>query len=63
MLVERCRDFVNKIKNEEFEVLTEAVMKSSVFWDITPCSPEKVDRHFGFLPALCWFLAWLTFRS
>jgi hypothetical protein len=30
-----------------FEVLTAAVMKTSVFWDITPCSPLKVDRPFG----------------
>jgi hypothetical protein len=30
-----------------FEVLTAVVMKSSVFWDITPCSPLKVNRHFG----------------
>jgi hypothetical protein len=25
----------------EFEVLTAVIMKSSVFWDITPCSPVK----------------------
>jgi hypothetical protein len=25
-----------------FEVLRELVMKSSVFWDVTPCSPLKV---------------------
>jgi hypothetical protein len=25
-----------------FEVLTEVVMKSSVFWVVTPCSPLKV---------------------
>jgi hypothetical protein len=30
-----------------FEVLTAVVMKSTVFWDITPCSPLKVNRHFG----------------
>jgi hypothetical protein len=30
-----------------FEVLTAVVMKSSVFWDITPCSPLKVSRRFG----------------
>jgi hypothetical protein len=24
-----------------FEVLTAVVMRSSVFWDITPCSPLK----------------------
>jgi hypothetical protein len=27
----------------EFEVLTAMVMKSSIFWDITPCSPLKVN--------------------
>jgi hypothetical protein len=30
-----------------FEILTDVVMKSSVFWDITPCGPLKVDRCFG----------------
>jgi hypothetical protein len=30
-----------------FEVLTAVVMKSSIFWDITPCSLLKVNRHFG----------------
>jgi hypothetical protein len=29
------------------EVLTAVVMKSTVFWDITPCSPLKVNRNFG----------------
>jgi hypothetical protein len=32
---------------EKFEVLTAVVMKSTIFWDITPCSPLKVGRHFG----------------
>jgi hypothetical protein len=31
----------------EFEVLTAVVMKNSIFWDTTPCSPLKVNRHFG----------------
>jgi hypothetical protein len=30
-----------------FEVLTAAVMKRPVFWDITQCSPLKVNRRFG----------------
>jgi hypothetical protein len=30
-----------------FEVLTAMVMKRFVFWDITPCSPLKVNRRFG----------------
>jgi hypothetical protein len=28
------------------EVLTAMVMKSSIFWDITPCSPLKINRSF-----------------
>jgi hypothetical protein len=30
-----------------FEVLTTVVMENIIFWDITPCSPLKVSRHFG----------------
>jgi hypothetical protein len=30
-----------------FEVLTAVVMKSTIFWDITPCSPLSVNRRFG----------------
>jgi hypothetical protein len=30
-----------------FEVLTAVVMKNSIFRDITPCSPLKVNRRFG----------------
>jgi hypothetical protein len=29
-----------------FEVLTEVIRKSSVFWDITQCSPFRVSRSF-----------------
>jgi hypothetical protein len=29
-----------------FEVLTMVVMKSTIFWDITPCSPLNVNRRF-----------------
>jgi hypothetical protein len=29
------------------EVLTAVVMKSSIFWDTTTCSPLKVNRRFG----------------
>jgi hypothetical protein len=31
----------------EFEVLRAVVIKSTIFWDITPCSPLKVNRCFG----------------
>jgi hypothetical protein len=34
-----------------FEVLTEVVMKSSIFWDITPCSLLEVNRRLGLSPA------------
>jgi hypothetical protein len=30
-----------------FGVLAAVVMKSTIFWDITPCSPLNVDRRFG----------------
>jgi hypothetical protein len=30
-----------------FEVLTAVVIKSTVFWDITPCGQLKVNRNFG----------------
>jgi hypothetical protein len=30
-----------------FDVLTVVVMMSSVFWDITPCNPLKVNSRFG----------------
>jgi hypothetical protein len=33
--------------NIGFEVFTTVVMKSTIFWDITPCSPSKVNRRFG----------------
>jgi hypothetical protein len=30
-----------------FEVLTAVVVKSCIFWDVTPCSPLKLNRRFG----------------
>jgi hypothetical protein len=30
-----------------FEVLTAVFMKSTIFWDITPCSPLKDNGCFG----------------
>jgi hypothetical protein len=29
-----------------FEVVTVMVVKTSIFWDITPCSPFTVNRRF-----------------
>jgi hypothetical protein len=40
-----CNEDDNTAKN--LKILTAMVMKSSIFWDITPCSPLKVNRHFG----------------
>jgi hypothetical protein len=43
-----------------FEVFTAVVMKSTIFWVITPCSPLSVNRRFGgtyFLLLARWFLA------
>jgi hypothetical protein len=31
----------------EFWVFTAVVMKSIIFWDMTPCSPLSVNRRFG----------------
>jgi hypothetical protein len=33
--------------NHEFEVLKAVVMKNTIFRDITPCIPLKVNRRFG----------------
>jgi hypothetical protein len=30
-----------------FEVLTAMIMKSSIFWNVTPSSPLKVNLHSG----------------
>jgi hypothetical protein len=35
------------VRHIGFEVLRGVVMNSSIFWDITPCSPLKIDRSFG----------------
>jgi hypothetical protein len=34
------------LKYVGFERLTAVVMKNTVFWDITPCSPLKVNLKF-----------------
>jgi hypothetical protein len=43
-----------------FEVLTAVVMKNTIFWDITPCTPLIVNRCLGgkcrlHLLYVCWF--------
>jgi hypothetical protein len=34
------------LNDVRYEVLTAVVMKISIFWDITPCRPLKVNRRF-----------------
>jgi hypothetical protein len=36
-----------KLEYVRFEVLTAGIMKSSIFWDITPCIPLKVSGRFS----------------
>jgi hypothetical protein len=43
----RCMLRISTITYVVFEVLTAVVMKSTNFWDITPCSPLSVNRRFG----------------
>jgi hypothetical protein len=38
---------IKHVKLAALEVLTAVVMKTSTFWDITPCNPLKVNRRFG----------------
>jgi hypothetical protein len=57
-----------------FEMLTAVVMKCSVFWNITPYSPLKVNGRLrlqgwrigivelSLISASCWFIAWLILR-
>jgi hypothetical protein len=48
MLPERGRWASKTEKNKVgFEVLTAVVMKSTIFWDISTCSPLSVNRLFG----------------
>jgi hypothetical protein len=50
------------MKNVEFEVLTAVVVRGSVFWDMTPCTPLKVNRRFGGtcrLLATCFYAVFL----
>jgi hypothetical protein len=54
----------------EFEVFTAVVMKSIIFWDVTPCSLFSWNRCFGAKSRLhqachlltCWFLLKLFIR-
>jgi hypothetical protein len=61
-LLQRVEEFVGS------EFLTAVVLKSTIFWDVTPCSPLKINRRFGGkYRSAChllsrWFLGLLIFR-
>jgi hypothetical protein len=38
-----CSPSIIKVISVGFEVLTEVVLKSIIFWDIMPCSPLRVN--------------------
>jgi hypothetical protein len=44
----KLKMYSNRIKIETvtFQFLTEASMKTTVFWDIAPCSLDETDRSF-----------------
>jgi hypothetical protein len=46
-LKQTSTDLTNILRNVGFDVLTAVVMKSSIFWDITPCNPLRINRRFG----------------
>jgi hypothetical protein len=39
--------------NVGFEVLTAVVMKRSIFWDITPCCPLKINVSEEHVATIC----------
>jgi hypothetical protein len=48
-ICQNVRRYIPKISNLQFvgsEVLRAVVMKDTIFWNITPCSPLKVNRRF-----------------
>jgi hypothetical protein len=46
-LLQTLRPLSSKPLHVESEVLTVVGMKNSIFWDITLCSPVKINRRFG----------------
>jgi hypothetical protein len=44
----------NKIYDVQFEVLTTVIIKRSIFLDVTPSSPLKLNRCFGAI--YCFYL-------
>jgi hypothetical protein len=42
-----CSEPSTELSSVGFEVFTAVVMKSIIFWDVTPCSLLSCNRHFG----------------
>jgi hypothetical protein len=42
-----CFHTVTQLTNARLEVLKAVVIKSTILWDITPCSPLSVNLRFG----------------
>jgi hypothetical protein len=49
--------FVNPVMNAGYEILTPVVMKSTILWDVTPCSTLKHNRRFGGTYSTCHLLS------
>jgi hypothetical protein len=49
------------VTNVGYEIITAKVVKGTIFWATTPCSPLKINRRFGgnvrLPPVSYWFLA------
>jgi hypothetical protein len=43
----RLSDNIRNCYNVGFKALTAVVTNSFIFWDVTTCSPLKVNRRFG----------------
>jgi hypothetical protein len=60
------RDYKHLTNCVGFEVFTAVVMKSIIFWDVTPCRLLSCNGRFGATYRLrlltCWFLLKLFLR-
>jgi hypothetical protein len=41
------KEIIIKRKKVGFEALTAVTMESTIFWDVTPCSPVEIRQYFG----------------
>jgi hypothetical protein len=59
-----CTDVSVTLQCKLFFLMETTFLESTIFWDITLCSPLNVTRHFGESCHLLsqWFLVQLIFR-